>query len=95
MMYAALPDDVIAIWPEIFGMVAVRKVPLSYVDHIKVMFNDGTIWRMDAPLSPDDVACKLQTLINDYVDDIDSIDMKLDAFRLKYDIQSFADSFKC
>lgn len=96
MIHYPLPDDVIAIWPEVFGEVSVRHVPLSYVNHIKVHFENGDIWKLDASnYSGNNLDDDLEILLHDYKDEIVDMDFKIDAFRLKYDIQKFTAELAC
>ena len=42
-----LPDEVIKHWPEVFGDVEIKAVPIEYIHNIHVYFHDGKVWEID------------------------------------------------
>ena len=39
-----LPDDVVAIWPEVLGDIDVKYIPIEYIQTIHVTLKNKKIW---------------------------------------------------
>ena len=86
-----LPNDVIELWPEIFGEVTLNVVPLSYVHTIEITFKNTKVWEIDfkknlKAQSWDVFEKEIKEIIRQYEDEIDKIDFRLDTDRIKKDI---------
>lgn len=86
-----LPNDVIELWPEIFGEVTLNVVPLSYVHTIEITFKNSKVWEIDFKKnlkvqSWSDFEKEIKEIIRQYEDEIDKIDFRLDTDRIKKDI---------
>ena len=86
-----LPDDVIRLWPEIFGEVTLNVVPLSYVHTIEITFKNAKVWEIDFKRSVKSQSWEtfekeVKEVIRQYEDEIDKIDFRLDTDRIKKDM---------
>lgn len=85
------PDDVIKIWPEIFGEISLNVVPLSYLDTVTIKFKNTKVWEINLKKYQNnkdwsDVESSLKEILVSYESEIDNVDFKLDTERLKADI---------
>lgn len=83
-----LPQEVINHWPEVFKDVTVESVPIEYLRSIRITFSDGKVWEIDPTRNPQglDIDKALEELINEYEDNIRSVDFKVDTVKVKEDI---------
>lgn len=85
-----LPPEVITHWPEVFDEIDMNVVPLEYLHSIRVTFNDGKVWDIDlrSPKNQEvsDVQDSLDDLFDEYQDQIQTVDFRLDTERVKKDI---------
>jgi hypothetical protein len=86
-----LPKDVIAHWPEIFGEIEVKAIPLEYLESVNITFEDGNIWVIDLNEdakneNPDELGEGIEDLLEEYEDVIVNIDFKVDVRKIKKDI---------
>jgi gas vesicle protein len=86
-----LPDDVIRLWPEIFGEVTLNVVPLSYVHTIEITFKNTKVWEIDFKKNLkaqnwETFEKEIKEVIRQYEDEIDKIDFRLDTDRIKKDM---------
>ena len=85
-----LPLEVVSKWPDVFGDVDVRAIPLEYLDSLRVRFNNGKSWEVTVDLTKNPVKQlekTLKDLFNTYDSSIKHVDFKLDTDRLKKDVQ--------
>jgi DNA repair photolyase len=85
------PKDVVELWPEVFGEVALNVVPLVYVHTLKITFKNNKIWEIKTKQSAkninwDDFETQLKVIVSEYESDIEQIDFKLDTDKIKKDI---------
>lgn len=93
-----LPKDVIDMWPEIFGEVTLNVVPLTYVHTIEITFKNKKVWEIDfkknlKTQSWERFEKEIKEVIQQYEDEITSVDFKLDTDRLKKDITKTTNKF--
>jgi len=92
-----LPQDVINHWPEIFKEIDVEVIPIEYLHSVKIYFTDGKVWDIDVAKSrkqtDTDIETALEELFDQYEDNIENIDFRLDTDRVKKDIQSRTHKF--
>tara|TARA_Y100000389_G_scaffold152175_1_gene152051 strand:+ start:279 stop:596 length:318 start_codon:yes stop_codon:yes gene_type:complete len=86
-----LPQDVIDHWPEILKDVDVSVVPLAYLHSMRIIFTDGKVWEVDIEKSmqspnADSLETEIETLIEEYNDQIENIDFRLNVHKVKQDI---------
>ena len=67
-------------------------MPLFYLNSVQIKFKDGRVWEIDVKTQlvdqdPDLVADKILDIFDEYGNEIENIDMKIDVDRLKNDIK--------
>lgn len=87
-----LPPEVIKQWPEIFKDVEVKAVPVKYIKAIQVQFFDGTIWMIDIDREEIErnettIEDELEIFFEEYDEDIESVDFKLDTRQVIEDVK--------
>ena len=91
-----LPPEVVNKWPDVFGDVDVRAIPLEYLDSLRVRFNNGKQWdiAVDVNKNPAKQLEKtLRELFHTYDSSIKHVDFKLDTDRVKKDVQKSTNRF--
>lgn len=87
-----LPKEVIESWPEVFGEVKLKVLPLKYLHAVIITFRDGKVWEIKVTTKTkssgwDSFEKSLSELLKTYDRRIDNIDFKLDTDRVKKDIE--------
>ena len=91
-----LPPEVVNKWPDVFGDVDVRAIPLEYLHSLRVRFNNGKQWdiAVDGNKNPAKQLEKtLRELFHTYDSSIKHVDFKLDTDRVKKDVQKSTNRF--
>ena len=91
-----LPPEVVNKWPDVFGDVDVRAIPLEYLHSLRVLFNNGKQWdiAVDVNKNPAKQLEKtLRELFHTYDSSIKHVDFKLDTDRVKKDVQKSTNRF--
>lgn len=93
-----LPKEVIDCWPEVFGEVKLRVVPLRYLHAVLITFKDGKTWEVKVTIETqkkgwDSFEESLSELFKTYESRIDNVDFKLDTDRVKKDIVKSTQKF--
>lgn len=93
-----LPKEVIDCWPEVFGEVKLRVLPLKYLHAVIIAFKDGKTWEVkitqeDQKNGWDSFEKSLSELLKTYERSIESIDFKLDTDKIKKDIERITRRF--
>ena len=90
-----LPDDVIKQWPEVLKDINIDVVPIKYLDSIRITFQDGKVWEVDAQKNPEniDMESAIEALLIEYEDAIENVDFRLDTVRVKRDIKKRTTQF--
>jgi len=93
-----LPKDIIDSWPEVFGEVNLRVLPIRYLYAILVNFKDGKIWeiRITNRIKNGDwgeFEKVLMELHQTYEASIETIEFKLDTVKVKKDIEKSTQKF--
>lgn len=92
-----LPKEVVQHWPEVFGDIDVKVIPLDYLESVVISFEDGTQWEValgdQNTQGKESIEDLFSDLFDDYANDISSINFSLDTERVKKDIQSRTRSF--
>ena len=95
-----LPPDVIKHWPEVFGDVEIKAVPIEYIHIIHVYFHDGKVWEIDLDKQPsigdgdiNIVENSLETFLEQYNDEISHVDFRLNTSKVVQDIKTRTKSF--
>jgi len=93
-----LPKEVIDSWPEVFGEVKLRVLPLRYLHAVIISFKDGKIWEVKVTTETQKKGWEtfeqsLSELFKTYEARIDNVDFKLDTVRIKKDIEKNTQRF--
>ena len=93
-----LPKEVIEHWPEVFGEINLKVIPIKYLDSVLISFNDGRIWRIPIRTKlknsdAENVEKELHEFLTTYDSVITNIDFKLDTDRVKRDILKITNKF--
>lgn len=93
-----LPKEVIESWPEVFGDVQLRVVPLRYLHAVLINFKDGKVWeiKITAKTKRDGwqhLERNLSEMFTNYESSIDNIDFKIDTDLVKKDIERKTSQF--
>lgn len=91
-----LPIESSTNWDEILEQIEIKTVPLAYVKSIIVTFIDGNTWELDVAkeeLEEDDTEEILDSIVEEYDDDIDTIEFRLNIDKVRDDIQETTDKF--
>ena len=94
----SLPDDVIKLWPEVFSDIELNVVPLYYVQSIEISFHNKKTWEIDLEKTLltktwEEFETDLQALLDEYIEEIDTLDFKLDTDRIKTDMCALTSVF--
>lgn len=74
----------------------IKAVPLAYVKSIVVTFVDGNTWELDVlkeELEAEDTEELLDSIVDEYDDEIDTIEFRLNMEKVKEDIQESTERF--
>jgi tetrahydromethanopterin S-methyltransferase subunit A len=87
------PRHLIKEWPEVFEDLYMNTMPVAYLEHVHLEFTNGRVWQINIKdqldvEDPDDIADKLLDTLQEYKNDIEKIDFKVDIEKLKKDIQN-------
>jgi len=93
-----LPKEVIECWPEVFGEVKLRVLPLRYLHAVLITFKDGKTWEIKVTQVTqrkgwDSFEESLSELFKTYERRIVDVDFKLDTDRIKKDIEKGTQQF--
>jgi Holliday junction resolvase-like predicted endonuclease len=93
-----LPKEVIENWPEVFGEIDVKVIPLEYLHTMSILFVDGTQWEFKVSdyikkSGSSNLETEIQELIATYEDSIDHINLRIDVKKVKSDITKKTKSF--
>jgi hypothetical protein len=85
------PGHLVKEWPEVFEDLYMNTMPVAYLELIHLEFVDGRIWEIEIKeqlkeSDPEIIADKILETLQEYKDDIQKIDFKIDINRLKSDI---------
>jgi hypothetical protein len=86
------PRHLVKEWPEVFEDLYMNTMPVAYLERIHLEFADGRVWEIDIKAelvkqTPDSIADILINTLQEYKDDIQKIDFKVDIKKLKRDIE--------
>ena len=93
-----LPEEVVAHWPEVFEEVSLNVIPLLYLHSVIVNFKDNKSWeiKLTAKIKKDgwdSFYQSLNELLTSYNDNIDDVDFKMDAVKVKKDVEKLTNKF--
>lgn len=78
-------------WEDIFDDIEMSFFPIEYISRILIKFQDNTTWDIDIDDSRkkqpiDQIEDSLDALFDEYEEEIEAIDFKLDLDRVKKDL---------
>jgi len=84
-----LPEDVIKHWPEVFRGIEVDTIPLEYLEHIEVNFNNGKQWIIETKSNASQKAfdTEIRDLFDEYGDVITGVNFAIDSAKIKTDVE--------
>jgi len=93
-----LPKEVIAHWPEVFEEVSLNVLPLLYLHSVVINFKDNKSWeiKLTTKIKKDgwnSFQQNLSELLTSYDEQIDDVDFKLDAVKVKKDVEKLTNKF--
>ncbi len=91
-----LPDEVVNYWPEVFKDVEIKAVPVKYILGVHVTFTDGKSWDIDIDKeksNEDSLEDTLNTFFQEYNEQIEQIEFKLDTPNLVNDVKARTKTF--
>ena len=93
-----LPKDVIEVWPEVFEEVTLQSLPLLYLHTVVINFKDNKSWeiKLTTKIKKDGWSSfqqSLSELLLSYEEQIDDVDFKLDAAKVKKDVEKLTNKF--
>jgi hypothetical protein len=94
-----LPKNVIDQWPEIFKDIEVSVIPFVYIKSVTVAFEDGKIWELNIDseksknASEEDIEEYLEAFFDEYDDQIESVDFRLNTEKVIKDITNRTSRF--
>jgi hypothetical protein len=93
-----LPDEVRSYWPEIFDEVSLNVVPFHYIYSVIINFKDTKSWeiKVTKQIKKDGwmlFQTQLDELLDQYEHKIEDVDIKLDAVRVRKDIEKLTKNF--
>ena len=91
------PRHLVKEWPEVLEDLYMNTMPVAYLDRIHLEFADGRVWEIDIKTElkqkgPEDIADILLNTLQEYKEEIQKIDFKVDIEKLKRDIQDSSKS---
>lgn len=93
-----LSKDVIDHWPEVFGEVKLKVLPLKYLSAVLINFKDGKTWEIQVTAKTkkegwDAFENSLTEMFKAYENRILDIDFKLDTKKIKTDVERKTQNF--
>jgi hypothetical protein len=85
------PEHLVKQWPEVFEDLRMNTMPVSYLEILRIEFQDGRIWEIDLrELKADQnlLADRLVSILEEYQRDIKNIRFEINVEKLKTDIKS-------
>lgn len=87
------PEHLVKQWPEVFDGLYMNTMPVAYINHINLIFNDGRIWEINVvdqlkTIEAETVATNLLEIFEEYQSEIVDVKFDIDIERLKIDIKS-------
>ena len=86
-----LPDEVIALWPEILSDIDVRIIPVEYLACVNITFKDNRVWNVNlSKKKKSDLSAfqkELSELLSHYEKNIVSVDFQINVDKVKKDVQ--------
>lgn len=93
-----LDKHIIDQWPEVFSDIDLKAIPVYYIHSVVITFKDGRKWNViikpeDRNTEGNDIPKSLSELFDNYADQIENVDFRLDVERIKKDIMKHTKRF--
>lgn len=93
-----LPKEVRSYWPEIFDEVSFNVIPLQYIYSVIINFKDTKSWEIKVTNQIKKngwtlFQTQLDEILNQYENRVEDVDIKLDAVRVRKDIEKLTKNF--
>jgi hypothetical protein len=90
--------SVITDWTDIFEDLYINTIPISYLESIRLEFDNGRIWEIDVKKqllldSGDNTTDNILETFREYQSEIVKLDFKIDIVKIKRDITKNASRF--
>ena len=87
-----LNKNIVDQWPEIFSEVDLTAIPVPYLHSVLIIFKDGRQWNIilkpeERNNSDGEIPKSLSELFENYQDEIQNVDFRLDVDKIKKDIK--------
>ena len=93
-----LNQNIVDQWPEVFADVSLNAIPVPYLHSVLITFNDGRQWNVvmnheDQKSESGEIPKNLTELFENYENQIQNVDFRLDVERIKKDIMKSTKRF--
>lgn len=92
-----LPDDVVAIWPEVLGDIDVKYIPIEYIQTIHVTLKNKKIWFINLMNKKKSEMPEVEKNLTEFFEQnenfIEEIDFKLNIDKIKKDVTKNTNRF--
>lgn len=87
-----LNKNIIDQWPEIFSEVELNAIPVPYLHSVLITFKDGRQWNIilkpeERKSADGEIPKSLSELFDNYQEEIQNVDFRLDVDKIKKDIK--------
>lgn len=94
----SLDKHIVDQWPEVFSDIDLTAIPVYYIHSVVITFKDGRRWNVvinpeDRNNESNDLPKNLSELFDNYSDQIEHVDFRLDVERIKKDIMKTTKRF--
>jgi hypothetical protein len=93
-----LDKHIIDQWPEVFSDIDLTAIPVYYIHSVVITFKDGRKWNV--VINPEDrnseenhIPKNLSELFENYSEQIENVDFRLDVERIKKDVMKTTKRF--
>jgi hypothetical protein len=91
------PRHLVKEWPEVFEDLYMNTMPIAYLELVHLEFSNGRVWEINIKdqlkqFDADEIADRLLDTLQEYKDEIQKIDFKVDIELLKKDITDSTDT---
>ena len=95
-----LPPEVTKHWPEVFGDVEIKAVPIQYIHSVHVHFLDGKVWEIGVDpiddtetMNIEEIENSLDAFFTEYDESISHVDFRLNTSKVVKDVKERTKTF--
>lgn len=94
----SLPKEIVDLWPEVFGEISLKVIPMKYLYSITITFDDDKVWEIDVTKATTEEQLaeaekSLKEFFNNYESFITNVDFKINSSNIKRDITKITKKF--